>query len=47
MINTQLLELPMPGKHLHGPKDVRVIKVRLYVIHAMFRFVFLSKDLYK
>ena len=29
MINPQWLELPMSGTYLQGPKDVRVIEVRL------------------
>ena len=30
MINPQWLELPMSRTNFHGPKDVRVIEVRLY-----------------
>ena len=31
MINLQWLELPMSRMSFHGPKDVRVIEVRLYM----------------
>ena len=30
MIKTQWLELPVSRTNLYGPKDVRVIEVRLY-----------------
>ena len=32
MINPQWLELPMSRTNFHGPKDVRVIEIRLYNI---------------
>ena len=32
MIKPQWLELPMSRTNLYGPKDVRVIKVRLYIL---------------
>ena len=31
MINPQWLELPISKRNFHGPKDVRVIEVRLYL----------------
>ena len=30
-LNPQWLELPISRTNLHGPKDVRVIEVRLYI----------------
>ena len=33
MINPQWLELPMSRTNFHGPKDVRVIEVRLCVYY--------------
>ena len=33
MINPQWLELPISRTNLHGPIDVRAIKIRLYIIH--------------
>ena len=35
MINPQWLELPMSRTNSYGPKDVRAIEVRLYVIRAV------------
>ena len=32
MISPQWLELPMSRRNFHGPKDVRAIEVRLYVV---------------
>ena len=32
MINPQWLKLPMSRTHLHNPKDVRLIEVRLYIM---------------
>ena len=32
IINPQWLELPMSWTHFHGPKDVRAIEVRLYLL---------------
>ena len=32
MINSQWLELPMSRTNFHGPKDVRAIEVRLYIV---------------
>ena len=32
MINPQWLELPMSRTNFHGPKDVRAIEVRLYML---------------
>ena len=32
MINPQWLELPMSRTNFHGPKDVRVIEIRLYEV---------------
>ena len=32
MINPQWLELPMPRTNFHGPKDIRAIEVRLYLL---------------
>ena len=32
VINPQWLELPMSRTVFHGPKDVRAIEVRLYVV---------------
>ena len=34
IINPQWLELPMSRTHFHGPKDVRAIEVRLYLIYT-------------
>ena len=34
MINPQWLELPMSRTIFYGPKDVRAIEVRLYIIYT-------------
>ena len=36
MINPQWLKLRMSGKYFHGPIDVRVIEVRLYIIYQLY-----------
>ena len=36
MINPQWLELPMSRTNFHGPKDVRAIDVRLYLLYTQF-----------
>ena len=33
MINPQWLELPISRTNFHGPKDVRAIEVRLYIVY--------------
>ena len=35
MINPQWLELPISRTKFHGPKDVRVIEVRLYIYQSI------------
>ena len=45
MINPQWLELPMSRTNFHGPKDVRAIEVRLYLVYffqqtCIFSFTF-------
>ena len=36
MINPQWLELPMSRTNFHGPKDVRAIEVRLFMVNFSF-----------
>ena len=33
MVNPQWLELPISRTNFHGPKDVRAIEVRLYIVY--------------
>ena len=42
MINPQLLELPMSRIKFHGPKDVRVIDVRLYIVGEQEGFTYIN-----
>ena len=39
MINPQWLELPMFRTNFHGPKDVRAIEVRLYLLSFQYKQV--------
>ena len=34
MINPQWLDLPMSRTNFHGPKDIRAIEIRLYLLYA-------------
>ena len=44
MINPQWLELPMSRTNFHGPKDVRAIEVRLYMLHKVYRSLFYQQS---